>query len=150
MHPALRATAHRPWPIPPGPWTSRQSWCDLLFAHWPVPARSLRALVPEPLRIQEYRGAAWLGIVPFQMRGVAPRPLPDIPGISAFPELNVRTYVEYGGKPGVWFLSLDATNALAVFADAAGSIFRTIGHRSRSQLAETMHFTTGCNAGTRT
>jgi uncharacterized protein len=68
------------------------------------------------LRIEEYDRAAWLGIVPFQMRGVAPRLLPDVPGMSAFPELNVRTYVEHGGKPGVWFLSLDATNALAVFA----------------------------------
>ncbi len=44
------------------------------------------------------------------------RPLPDVPGVSAFPELNVRLYVEYGGKPGVWFLSLDAFNRLAVWA----------------------------------
>ena len=39
-----------------------------------------------------------------------------MPGISAFPELNVRTYVTLGGKPGVWFLSLDAANRLAVWA----------------------------------
>jgi len=44
------------------------------------------------------------------------RPLPDLPWISAFPELNLRLYVEYEGKPGVWFLSLDATNPLAVWA----------------------------------
>lgn len=44
------------------------------------------------------------------------RPLPDIPWVSAFPELNVRLYVEAEGKPGVWFLSLDATNPLAVWA----------------------------------
>lgn len=44
------------------------------------------------------------------------RPFPDLPWISAFPELNVRTYVEFGGKPGVWFFSLDATNPLAVWA----------------------------------
>ena len=44
------------------------------------------------------------------------RPLPDLPWISAFPELNVRLYVEHAGKPGVWFLSLDATNRLAVWA----------------------------------
>jgi uncharacterized protein YqjF (DUF2071 family) len=29
---------------------------------------------------------------------------------------NVRIYVEKDGKPGVWFLSLDATNPLAVWA----------------------------------
>ena len=44
------------------------------------------------------------------------RYLPDLPWVSAFPELNVRTYVERDGKPGVWFLSLDATNPLAVWA----------------------------------
>jgi uncharacterized protein YqjF (DUF2071 family) len=40
----------------------------------------------------------------------------DMPRVSAFPELNARIYVEQDGKPGVWFLSLDAANALAVWA----------------------------------
>ena len=44
------------------------------------------------------------------------RPLPDLPGVSAFPELNLRLYVELDGKPGVWFISLDAANRLAVRA----------------------------------
>ena len=50
------------------------------------------------------------------MEGVMRRPFPDLPWISAFPELNLRLYVEYEGKPGVWFLSLDAGNPLAVWA----------------------------------
>lgn len=107
---------HRPWPIPQAPWTWRQSWLDLLFAHWPVPAAVLRPLIPRELELQEREGSAWLGLVPFRMAGVMRRPLPDMPGISAFPELNVRTYVEHGGRPGVWFLSLDAANRLAVWA----------------------------------
>jgi uncharacterized protein YqjF (DUF2071 family) len=135
MHPALRETSHRPWPIPPGPWTWRQSWCDLLFAHWPVPASSLRAFVPQPLCVQEYGGTAWLGIVPFEMRGVARRPLPDMPWISAFPELNVRTYVSHDGKPGVWFLSLDATNPLAVVA--ARRWFDLPYHRASIEVSTT-------------
>ncbi len=94
----------------------RQSWHDLLFAHWPVPARALRALVPPSLAIQEFDGTSWVGVVPFRMSGVMVRPLPDLPGVSAFPELNLRLYVERDGKPGVWFVSLDATNALAVWA----------------------------------
>jgi uncharacterized protein YqjF (DUF2071 family) len=68
------------------------------------------------LKIQEFDGSAWLGAVPFRMSGVMFRPLPDLPWISAFPELNLRTYVECEGKPGVWFFSLDATNLLAVWA----------------------------------
>jgi uncharacterized protein len=42
------------------------------------------------------------------MAGVMRRPWPDIPYFSSFPELNLRTYVEADGKPGVWFFSLDA------------------------------------------
>lgn len=116
MHPALTHTDHRPWPLPDAPWTWRQRWCDLLFAHWNVPASWLTPLIPDPLRLDTYNGTAWLGVIPFRMEGVMRRPLPDLPWISAFPEMNVRTYVTYQGKPGVWFLSLDATNLLAVLA----------------------------------
>jgi hypothetical protein len=35
--------------------------------------------------------------------------------LSASHELNVRTYVHFDGVPGVWFLSLDAANLLAVW-----------------------------------
>jgi len=94
----------------------RQSWRDLLFAHWRVPASALRPLVPSQLRIQEFNGSSWVGVVPFRMEGVMVRGLPDLPWFSAFPELNVRLYVEHGDKAGVWFVSLDATNVLAVAA----------------------------------
>ncbi|MFO7662576.1 MAG: DUF2071 domain-containing protein [Chloroflexota bacterium] len=115
-HPAFNQTGHRPWPLPDGRWSWRQSWRDLLFAHWPVPVAALRPLVPAGLAVQEFDGTSWVGVVPFRMAGVMRRPWPDLPWVSAFPELNVRLYVEVGGKPGVWFLSLDATNRLAVAA----------------------------------
>jgi uncharacterized protein YqjF (DUF2071 family) len=115
-HPALSRLDHRPWPVPGGEWRWRQSWRDLLFAHWPVPSAVLRPLIPSGLEVQEFDGVAWLGVVPFRMAGVMRRPWPDLPWVSAFPELNVRTYVNFGDKPGVWFLSLDASNALAVWA----------------------------------
>lgn len=91
-----------------------QSWHDLLFAHWPVDASMLRPHIPEELKIDTFEGQAWLGIVPFSMSGVRLRWTPPIPWLSAFPELNVRTYVTAQDKPGVWFFSLDAANALAV------------------------------------
>ena len=115
-HPSLERTAHRPWPLPAGRWAWRQSWRDLLFAHWPVAVAGVRPLVPPALEIDTYDGATWLGIVPFRMAGVMLRPLPDLPGVSAFAELNVRVYVTRDGRPGVWFLSLDAANPLAVAA----------------------------------
>jgi uncharacterized protein len=116
MHVAFSRVDHRLWPLPQGRWTWRQSWKDLLFAHWPVPADVIRPLVPPSLAVQEFDGTSWVGVVPFRMEGVMLRPLPDLPWLSAFPELNLRLYVERDGKPGVWFLSLDAANAVAVWA----------------------------------
>lgn len=116
MHPAFARTDHRPWPCPARWWAWRQSWRDLLFAHWPIPAATVRRLVPDGLAVDEFDGTSWIGVVPFRMAGVMRRPLPDLPWISAFPELNLRLYVERDGNPGVWFLSLDAGNPLAVWA----------------------------------
>jgi hypothetical protein len=97
-----------------------------------VPASALEPYVPKPLRIQELDGTSWIALVPFRMTGVMHRPLPDLPWISAFPELNVRLYVEHGGKPGVWFLSLDATNPLAVWA--ARTFFHLPYYQARISL----------------
>ncbi|HEY6362595.1 MAG TPA: DUF2071 domain-containing protein [Vicinamibacterales bacterium] len=106
--------AHRPWPMPDRPWLMTQSWHDLLFAHWPVDVRALRERVPPGFELDLYEGRAWLGVVPFDMTNVAPRFVPAVPGLSAFPELNVRTYVHVGDKPGVYFFSLDAESSVAV------------------------------------
>lgn len=107
-------TQHRPWPIPRAPWMMHQTWHDLLFAHWPVRVEDLRPHIPPSLQIDTYEGQAYLAVVPFRMSNVRPRFLPSVPRLSAFPELNVRTYVTDGKKPGVWFFSLEAGNPLAV------------------------------------
>ena len=96
-----------------------QSWHDLLFAHWPVDSRMLAAKLPPMVELDVFDGQAWLGIAPFRLTNVAPRGVPALPWVSAFPELNVRTYVRVGEKPGVYFFSLDAGNALAVGAARA-------------------------------
>jgi uncharacterized protein len=110
----LDDVAHRPWPMSEGPWLMTQTWHNLLFAHWPVQAEVLRKLVPTRFRLDLFGGTAWLGVVPFHMTNVAPRGVPSLPWISEFPELNVRTYVRVGDRPGIYFFSLDAGSALAV------------------------------------
>src|SRR5262245_42644757 len=105
-----------------GPWAMTQTWHDLLFAHWPVDADSLRPRVPPQLPLDLFDGRAWIGVVPFHMTNVSPRLIPPLPGLSAFPEINVRTYVTVGGRPGVYFFSLDATNPVAVWS--ARALFR--------------------------
>ena len=92
-----------------------QEWQHLLFLHWDVPAEPLRALIPPGLELDTFDGRAFVGLVPFTMRGVRPRGLPGVPCLSNFHETNVRTYVHRDGRdPGVWFFSLDAANPVAV------------------------------------
>jgi uncharacterized protein YqjF (DUF2071 family) len=83
--------------------------------HWPVPARSLRPLIPGPLAIDTYGGVAYVGITPFTTWGLRPALLPAVPLLSTSHEINVRTYVHLDGIPEVWFFSLDANNPLAVW-----------------------------------
>jgi hypothetical protein len=111
----LREVRHRPWPIPDEPWRWSQTWNDLAFLHWRVDRALLRPLVPDSLTIDECDGTAWVALTPFWISGATLRGLPPIPSLSTFPETNVRTYVTYGERPGVWFFSLDAQSHLAVF-----------------------------------
>ena len=92
----------------------RMRWCDLLFAHWRVDASAIRSLLPQGLELDLFEGQAYVGAVPLTMAGVSPRLLPAVPGMDTFPEINLRTYVKAGGKPGVWFFSLDAGQKVAV------------------------------------
>jgi uncharacterized protein YqjF (DUF2071 family) len=111
---SLEQTAHRPWPLPERSWVMGQTWDDLLFAHLRASPDSIRALLPAGLELDLYEGEAWLGVTPFAVTGLRARGLPPLPFVSTFLELNTRTYVTAGGKPGIWFFSLDASSELAV------------------------------------
>ena len=102
----------------------RSAWCNdtpPISAHRRHPGRRACQLRARriPADVITFDGQAWLGIVPFHMTNVAPRGVPPIPFVSAFLELNVRTYVTLHGKPGVYFFSLDASSTLAVAAARA-------------------------------
>ena len=98
---------------PESPVLMYQRWHELLFLHWAVNPEMVEASLPEGLTVDTFDGKAWIGIVPFSMSGVRPRFLPAVPGLSSFPELNLRTYVvDAEGRPGVWFYSLDTPKRL--------------------------------------
>jgi uncharacterized protein YqjF (DUF2071 family) len=137
----IRETAHRLWPMPSSPWVMTQSWHDLLFMHWPIDPEVMRAHVPAALPLDLYDGRAWIAVVPFAMSNVAPRGIPLPSAVSAFPELNVRTYVTVDGKPGVYFFSLDAENRLAVMG--ARTVFGLPYHFARMSIerrGESFHY----------
>lgn len=98
-----------------------QRWNDLLFAHWPVAVEQIASLLPPGLAVDSFDGYAWVGVVPFWMDQVRTRTIGEstivVPSTGQFCELNLRTYVRSNatGLAGVYFFSLDAASALAVF-----------------------------------
>jgi uncharacterized protein len=96
--------------------TMIQRWSALSFIHWPCEVREVRGLVPEELAVDTFDGAAWVGLIPFRLRIRLPG-LPYVPWLAGFPETNLRTYViGPDGRPGIWFMSLDAARLGAVVA----------------------------------
>ncbi len=92
----------------------RHRWETLTFLHWGYPLDQVQRLLPPGLTAEPWENRAWIGLVPFYMR-VRPPIGPAVPGLTTFPETNVRTYVVGpDGRPGVWFFSLDAANSPAV------------------------------------
>jgi uncharacterized protein YqjF (DUF2071 family) len=106
---------------------------DLAVLHWRMPPAAQRPRVPPDVELDTFDGSAWLAVTPFRMSGVRVRWLPPVPTASAFPELNVRTYVRRAGMPGVFFFSLDAASTLAVLGARAS--FGLPYHRARMRLA---------------
>jgi uncharacterized protein len=111
---SLEHVDHRPWAVPNRPWFQGQSWFDLLFAHWRVEPQRLRRVLPPQLEVDVIDGSAWVAVTPFELRAMRLHFTAPVPFLSAFPELNVRTYVTVGGRPGIYFFSLDAASRFAV------------------------------------
>jgi uncharacterized protein len=125
----VREAAHRPWPLPDGPWVMGQTWDDLAFLHWRVDPEVLRPRVPAGVQLDVFDGSAWLGITPFRLEHLRVRGTLPMPRLSSFLETNVRTYVTAEDKPGIWFFSLDAESPVAV--EAARRVYRLPYFRAR-------------------
>ncbi|QSX00541.1 YqjF family protein [Haloterrigena alkaliphila] len=96
---------------PTAPHVASMTWRDGLFVHWPVDPDELRPHVPDELTLETRDGEAWLSVIPFVLADVGIRGAPSITR-TAFPELNVRTYVRYRGDPGLFFFSIDVGSPL--------------------------------------
>jgi uncharacterized protein YqjF (DUF2071 family) len=126
---SLSQVDHRPWPPPEEAWLQAQTWNDVVFVHSRADAGALRRLLPPELELELYDGSAWLGVVPLRVSSMRLRGLPPLPGISSFGQLNVRTYVTDGERPGVWFFSLRIANRLVV--EAVKRFYRLPAVRAR-------------------
>ncbi|MDG1552471.1 MAG: DUF2071 domain-containing protein [Candidatus Poseidonia sp.] len=106
---------HLPFPMPVRKYTLSQSWENLSFMHWEVKPEFLLPHLPDDLELDLFEGKAYVGTIPFEMMHVRPRWFLSVPGVSNFPEFNIRTYVTRDGKPGVFFLTLDAQSRITCF-----------------------------------
>jgi uncharacterized protein len=116
------------WPI------FHQRWKRLVFLHWKLPPEAVRPLVPAGLELDLYEENAWVGLAAFTVSRMRPSLLPPIPLLSDAHQINLRTYVHCNAVPGLWFFSLDATNALAVLA--ARAAYRLPYYRASMQVIE--------------
>jgi uncharacterized protein YqjF (DUF2071 family) len=91
-----------------------QAWRAISFVHWPYEPAVLQARLPDGLALDTFDGVGWVGLTPFELAGLRPPFLPAVPGLSRFPEMNLRTYVRGPAGPGIWFFSLDAASLPAV------------------------------------
>jgi uncharacterized protein len=89
-------------------------------------------VMPPQLEPDTFKGSAWIAITPFEVRNLCLRATWPLPKISRFAEINVRTYVSLGGRPGIYFFSLDAASWPAVAA--ARHFYRLPYHRARMRI----------------
>ena len=111
--PLLQQAEHRPFPLPHGKWCYYQEWNKVLFLHWEMPLNPLKKQIPSSLEIDTFKGKAYVSLVAFTMQKIHPRYLPAVKSISDFDEINIRTYVIRDGKPGVYFLNIEAGKTLS-------------------------------------
>ena len=122
-------SSRRPWPLPEAGWVQGQTWHDVLFVHWRADAAGLARLLPPELSLDLFAGVAWIGVVASRVTGLRLRGLPPLPGLSSFAELDVRTYVTHGGRPGVWLFSVTVPNAIVV--EAVKRLYKLPAERGR-------------------
>ena len=116
----------------------------MTFLHWPFDPADIQALLPEPMVVDTFDGAAWVSMTLFRMTDFRLGRLPSIPGLSTFPETNLRTYARGpDGRDGLWFFSLEAASLPLVagawtlygipyrWAGMAVEVGDTIRYRSR-------------------
>lgn len=114
----LAENAHRPFPIPNKKWNFYHEWNEVVFLHYKISKDKLQEFMPKEVNIDLFEGEAWVSLVAFKMEKIRPKGLFSFPLISNFPELNLRTYVEYKGKQGVYFLSIEAGKRISSFIAA--------------------------------
>lgn len=89
-----------------------QTWKNLLFLNFRVPKEQILEVLPNYLTPDQFDGDCYTSIVPFEMSNVKFSFTPTLP-FATLNELNLRTYVQYKGKKGIYFFTLDSNHFIA-------------------------------------
>jgi uncharacterized protein len=93
----------------------RQRWRDVSFLHWPFDPGVVQALLPAGLHVDTFDGTTWVSLTRFSADATRPLAMPPLPGVSWFPETNLRTYViGPDGRDGLLFFTLEPDSLLTV------------------------------------
>ncbi|MFM9070551.1 MAG: DUF2071 domain-containing protein, partial [Acidimicrobiaceae bacterium] len=69
----------------------KQGWSDLAYIHFRYSVDEVARILPDGLEVDVCDGSAWVGLIPFSMRGIGVPGLPAVPYFGSFAEINVRT-----------------------------------------------------------
>jgi uncharacterized protein YqjF (DUF2071 family) len=129
----LRPITHAAPPLD-GRAIASQRWSDLTFLHWRVASADVAPLLPAGIVPDEFDGSSWVGLIPFRLSEATLFGSPPVPYVGSFVELNVRLYgVDFWGRRGVVFRSLEASRLAAVLAARASFALPYFWSRTRMQ-----------------
>ena len=118
----------------------KQGWYDLAYIHFRYSVDEVARILPDGLEVDVCDGSAWVGLIPFSMRGIGVPGLPGVPYLGSFAEINVRTYVRRNGVPGVWFCSLDINRLLpTIVARTTYTLPYCFGRASNKRVGDELH-----------
>lgn len=78
-------------------------WSDIVLLSFEAPEDLIRHCIPAGVEPDRWNGRTQVSLVALQMRDVRVMGW-GIPGFTAHPQVNFRTYVRVAGEPGVWFI----------------------------------------------
>lgn len=78
-------------------------WHHLVFVTFETPDILLAPLVPAGCQLDRWTGRAYVSLVALRMERVRVRGL-AVPGFTAYPQVNLRTYVRHAEQPAVCFV----------------------------------------------
>lgn len=121
----------------------RAHWRDLLLLTYPVPDELALPLVPSGCDADRWGGRCHVSLVALRMERVRIRGI-AVPGLTAYPQVNLRLYVRHAGRAAVRFVQemvpsrLLAAAARRLYGEpfSAGLIRARIEERNGEYLAE--------------